>query len=36
MLRRVNLSLSSPSPAKQDAVREKDAREDYDRERKRR
>jgi hypothetical protein len=36
MLRRVNLSLSSPSPAKQDTVREKDAAEDSDRERKRR
>ena len=36
MLRRVNLSLSSPSPAKQDTVREKDATEDSDRERKRR
>ena len=36
MLRRVNLSLSSPSPAKQETVREKDATEDADRERKRR
>jgi regulator of replication initiation timing len=36
MLRRVNSSLSSPSPAKQDTVREKDATEDSDRERKRR